>query len=142
MRKIIAMSLMSFILTACYGERLKSLTVETVCPDKPNCVSSLTSVQDKKVEPFILKKESQSWNELDYYLKQQPNVLMIVSNDTTLQMEYKTKWLRFVDDVILHRNGYKVDIRSSSRVGYSDLGANRKRIENLRDDLKSLKIIK
>lgn len=141
MRRIIAMSLMSFILTACYGERLESLTVETACPSKPNCVSSLTSVNDKKVEPFILKQESQSWTKLNDYLKQQPDVLMIVSDNTILQMEYRTKWLRFVDDVILRRNGYKVDIRSSSRVGYSDLGANRKRIENLRVNLKANSII-
>jgi uncharacterized protein (DUF1499 family) len=43
-----------------------------------------------------------------------------------------TRWFRFKDDVVIrivpHANGSRLDIRSMSRIGRSDLGANAKRI--------------
>ena len=42
--------------------------------------------------------------------------------------------MRFTDDLefLLDRERGVIDVRSASRVGYSDLGANRKRVEALR----------
>ena len=43
---------------------------------------------------------------------------------------------RFVDDVdFIVREDGTIDVRSASRVGHSDLGANRRRIEDLRERL-------
>ncbi len=39
---------------------------------------------------------------------------------------------RFVDDVELYCDGKVIRVRSSSRLGYSDLGVNRKRVEAIR----------
>lgn len=49
-----------------------------------------------------------------------------------LHATYTSRLLRFVDDVELRMDGAQLHIRSSSRVGYSDLGANRRRVEDLR----------
>ena len=49
-----------------------------------------------------------------------------------LHATYTSRLLRFVDDVELRVDGAQLQLRSSSRVGYSDLGANRQRIEDLR----------
>jgi uncharacterized protein (DUF1499 family) len=43
--------------------------------------------------------------------------------------------MRFVDDVELLIGGDAVQVRSASRLGYSDLGVNRERIEALRQAL-------
>ena len=43
----------------------------------------------------------------------------------------------FVDDVELRADGQRLQVRSSSRVGHSDLGANRTRVEDLRQRLTS-----
>ena len=52
-------------------------------------------------------------------------------------MEAKTRLLRFVDDVEfeLRTGDGVIAVRSASRVGYSDLGANRRRIEKIRKAL-------
>ena len=50
---------------------------------------------------------------------------------------------RFVDDinVILDADAELIHIRSASRVGHSDFGVNRKRIEALRTELRKLGVI-
>jgi uncharacterized protein (DUF1499 family) len=48
---------------------------------------------------------------------------------------YSSKLMRFVDDVEFRRDGDVWQVRSASRVGHSDMGANRKRIERLRATL-------
>lgn len=50
-------------------------------------------------------------------------------------------WFGFKDDIMIRvrseGEGMRIDIRSSSRVGLSDLGANAKRIRNLLDEIES-----
>lgn len=49
-----------------------------------------------------------------------------------LHVTFTSKLFRFVDDVMLLIDGDIMQVRSSSRVGHSDFGANRERIERLR----------
>ena len=48
--------------------------------------------------------------------------------------EFTSALWRFVDDVefLFDDHARRIDVRSASRVGYSDLGVNRKRIEEIR----------
>lgn len=48
------------------------------------------------------------------------------------RIEYRTRFFRFVDDLELEADGHVLHVRSASRVGNSDLGVNRKRVERLR----------
>jgi uncharacterized protein (DUF1499 family) len=54
-----------------------------------------------------------------------------------LHAEVKSRVFRFVDDLelLLDPASGVVGIRSASRVGYSDLGVNRRRVETLRQQL-------
>jgi uncharacterized protein (DUF1499 family) len=45
---------------------------------------------------------------------------------------YTTPLMRYVDDVEFRRDGDLWHVRSASRVGHSDMGANRKRIDAVR----------
>ncbi|MBK6659829.1 MAG: DUF1499 domain-containing protein [Proteobacteria bacterium] len=49
-----------------------------------------------------------------------------------LHATYTSRLFRFVDDVELRMDGARLQVRSSSRVGYSDLGANAARVADLR----------
>ena len=67
-----------------------------------------------------------------------PNAAIISQEDNYLHATFTSKLFRFVDDVELLLDGDKVHVRSVSRVGYSDLGANRKRVEAIRAALSSI----
>ena len=59
---------------------------------------------------------------------------VIVESDHYLHFECASKLLGFVDDLELFCNPDEgvVHLRSASRLGYSDLGVNRKRAEDIR----------
>lgn len=56
----------------------------------------------------------------------------------------KTAWLGFVDDVVIrvsqHEAGSRVDVRSASRIGLSDLGANAQRIDTFLQQLSGVAV--
>ena len=66
---------------------------------------------------------------------------MIFQDSSYIHAEFRTRLLRFVDDVEfrLESETNEIAVRSASRVGYSDLGANRRRLERLRGELERLR---
>jgi uncharacterized protein (DUF1499 family) len=60
-----------------------------------------------------------------------------------MQAECRSRVFRFVDDLTLHLSAAEniVHIRSASRIGYSDFGVNRSRVENLREKLRQKGIV-
>ncbi|MEM9898790.1 MAG: DUF1499 domain-containing protein [Pseudomonadota bacterium] len=57
---------------------------------------------------------------------------IVQQSDEYIAAVFTTKIMRYKDDVEFRLDDAAVHVRSASRVGYSDLGANRKRIESLR----------
>ena len=53
-------------------------------------------------------------------------------SDSYLSATYMSSIFKFVDDVEVRQDGDVCQIRSGSRVGYSDRGVNRKRVEIIR----------
>lgn len=58
-------------------------------------------------------------------------------SDDYLSATYMSQLFKFVDDVEVRQDGDLCHIRSGSRVGYSDRGVNRKRVETIRSALQS-----
>jgi uncharacterized protein (DUF1499 family) len=58
----------------------------------------------------------------------------VVEVDTYWHLEFRSRVFRFVDDVefLFDREHRLIHVRAASRVGYSDLGVNRKRVEKIR----------
>jgi len=58
---------------------------------------------------------------------------------TTLEATATTRWFGFKDDVVIRltdtSDGVRVDMRSASRLGKSDLGTNAERIQDFLEDL-------
>lgn len=105
------------------------------CPDSPNCVSSLEQNQDSYIEPIHYKGQLETaMNRLKSILKSTDNALITESNEHMIRAEFRTKLFKFVDDVVFlaDETTQTIHMRSASRVGYWDFGANRKRLETIR----------
>tara|TARA_B100000575_G_C23029304_1_gene592659 strand:- start:213 stop:689 length:477 start_codon:yes stop_codon:yes gene_type:complete len=110
------------------------------CPNSPNCVCSDASDRHG-IEPIATNGDPQTtWRHLQDYLNAQPDIKITIAQPDYLKVEAKTRLLRFVDDVEfeLRAEAGIIAVRSASRVGYSDLGANRRRIEKIRRALSRL----
>jgi uncharacterized protein (DUF1499 family) len=66
-----------------------------------------------------------------------PRSTIVKKTDTYLHAEFRSRVFRFVDDLelLLDPATGVVAIRSASRIGYSDLGVNRRRVATLRQKL-------
>ncbi len=66
-----------------------------------------------------------------------PGARIVTSDATYLYAEFTSQWFRFVDDTEfwLDPAAGVIQVRSASRLGESDLGVNRKRIEGIRAQL-------
>lgn len=107
------------------------------CGTKPNCVSSSAeNGSEYYIEPFRADNIEGLWDDLNILLPEMG--FEIVTGDSRyLHATATTRIFGFVDDMefLLDRENGVIEVRSLSRVGYSDLGANRKRIESIRDRL-------
>ena len=106
------------------------------CPDSPNCVNSQAAAGDKHFIPAIEYKctRAQARQRLLEIIRDTGRTRVITSADDYIRAEYTSRIFRFVDDVEFYFPPEPViHVRSASRLGYSDLGANRKRIERIRE---------
>lgn len=113
------------------------------CPSSPNCVSSQAS-GSHAIAPFLLIQPSEkSWQKVISALAEIPRTQIIHTDEKRLHAEVTSLIFRFVDeiDLIFNKAEKRIDIRSASRVGYSDFGVNRQRIEKLRQALQRANII-
>ena len=115
-----------------------------MCPTSPNCVSSQAGDADHYIAPFKIKgKPEAAWAALKQALNAQSRIAITEETGDKLHAEATSLVFRFVDDIdaILVHEANLIHIRSASRVGYSDLGVNRKRVENLRKQLQQAGVI-
>ena len=105
------------------------------CPDSPNCVSSQTQMKGHTIEPLSYKGSlSDAKQALLSVISSLPRTKIILDNDRYIHVTFTSHLMRFVDDVefLFDDTNKQIHVRSASRVGYSDMGVNRKRVENLR----------
>ena len=117
------------------------------CPGSPNCVSS-DMTDSHSIAALDLAGDagdsSEAWQALRAYLETQPRVTIKISESNYLRVEFRTRLLRFVDDVEFHLrvDDNRIAMRSASRLGYSDFGANRRRLESVRQALFAAGVVK
>jgi uncharacterized protein (DUF1499 family) len=109
----------------------------TSCPTTPNCVSSQAPNTDTehKITPLQLSGDNPTtMAKLKQVLQSMPNNKTIKETDNYLYAEFRSKLMGFVDDVefYLDNDTKTIQVRSASRLGESDLGVNRQRIEAIR----------
>ncbi|BAZ49686.1 hypothetical protein NIES4103_22980 [Nostoc sp. NIES-4103] len=109
------------------------------CPNSPNCVSSQSSDAAHKIAPLTFTSTPENAiAALKSVIESLPRTTIITESKDYLYAEFKSALLGFVDDVefYLDRNANVIQVRSASRLGLSDLGVNRQRIETIRAKLK------
>lgn len=105
------------------------------CPDSPNCVSSQTDPADRThfIQPLRYEDASEAaWARLVRLVSSQPRTRVIKVTDRYLHAEVSTLVLRFVDDLEFLLGPAEIHVRSASRLGRTDFGVNRRRVERLR----------
>jgi len=108
------------------------------CPKTPNCVNSQTENEEHYIKPIHFtgtKQEAKGL--LLQILESEKQAKILIAQENYIRVEFTSTLFRFVDDVEFYfpkrqAGETVIHIRSASRVGYSDLGANRKRIERIR----------
>jgi uncharacterized protein (DUF1499 family) len=107
-------------------------------PDRPNCVNSQDTDPEHAIEPLRYKgSKAEARRALLETMAGLPRVQLISDEGDYLHFTVKTLVCRFVDDVEfwLAPEPGVAHVRSASRVGGSDLGVNRKRVETIRQKL-------
>lgn len=110
------------------------------CSKKPNNVSSMTAPSDPQhfIEPLQYQGTRDSvQTKLKAIIQSQPRTAFVTEKNDYWHVTFKTAVMRFTDDVEFYfpEGENLVHVRSASRVGYSDWGVNRKRVEALREAL-------
>ena len=105
------------------------------CPDSPNCVSTQAEDHDHWIAPLTYLGDDDIVVEtLVRIVEQLPRTRVIRKTQNYLYVEFRSALFRFVDDVefFVEAESGRVHLRSASRVGHSDMGVNRERIELIR----------
>jgi uncharacterized protein (DUF1499 family) len=98
--------------------------VSTFATDAEHKIEAIPYTDDPKI----------AWNRIVKLVQETPSAKIITQTDDYLHAEYTSRIFRFVDDVelVLDSGARKIHFRSASRVGHSDIGVNRGRMEDLR----------
>lgn len=113
------------------------------CPGTPNCVNSQSLDAQSKIAPLAYNSTpSEAMAKLKTVIGDMEKTKIITENDNYLYAEFKSKLMGFVDDVefLLDDSAKVIQVRSASRLGESDLGVNRQRVEAIRAKLNELKV--
>jgi len=139
----IILAVCSLVIAACAGERPKYLGVRDgmfkPCPSSPNCVSSQAADEKHRISPLAFKGEpGQAFSSLKHTLVSRSDTTVTETTAEYLRAEFRTR-IGFVDDgeFLLDRSQSLIHVRSASRLGYSDLGKNRSRMEEIRQQFQT-----
>jgi uncharacterized protein (DUF1499 family) len=105
------------------------------CSSRPNCVSTTAEDEQHRIEPLSFSDSpEEAWARVQKVMAEWPRTRVVTVTDTYLHAECVSLLFRFVDDVelLLDREAKVMHFRASARVGRSDLGANRQRMESIR----------
>ncbi|QLE55727.1 DUF1499 domain-containing protein [Nostoc sp. TCL26-01] len=115
----------------------------SACPPSPNCVVSQDADPKHAIDAIAYHVNRDKAREvLLKVLTVVPRTEVVEQTDNYIHALSKSRIFKFVDDVefYLPTNESVIHIRSASRVGDSDLGVNRRRMEQIRLALQDLDI--
>ena len=129
------------LLVGCGGKMPEDLGAESgqlgACPSSPNCVSSAVNASDEEhsiAALAITGDPEAAWAAAREVVSSTPRTTVERAETDYLHAVYVSSLMRYRDDLelLLDREGMRIEVRSASRVGYGDMGVNRARVEALR----------
>ena len=129
------LAIIAMLLTACAGARPTNLGHRggalAPCPESPNCVSSAATDELHRIAAL-----EADWQAARDALAAMPRTVIVTEEAGYVHAECTTPLMGYVDDLeLLRLPGGMIAVRSASRVGHGDMGANRDRVEALRATL-------
>lgn len=106
-------------------------------PNSPNAVSSQTDIEDKKVEPLVFSGGLEdSKNKILSIIDSYKGTEIIKNEKNYIHVIFKTSGMKFRDDVEFYfdERNKLIHFRSASRVGYSDMGLNKERYNEIKNE--------
>jgi len=138
-KAVFLLCLMAWLQEGCSGSRPENLGVVdgrlAPCPDTPNCVSTLSNDPAHRMEPMrYTGSDTAAMEKLAAVISRSQRARILSRTDNYIHAEYVSRIWRFADDVELYLDNATgtIHFRSASRMGYSDLGVNRRRMEAIR----------
>lgn len=106
------------------------------CPDSPNCVSTQALREDAQhyIEPITYTgSAADARQRLLDVIAAMSRTKIVTNEETYIHATFTSLIFRFVDDVqfVIDDETKTIHFRSASRVGYGDMGVNRKRMEEV-----------
>ena len=114
----------------------RSMLLLRSCPSSPNCVSSITSDERHYIAPFAFSGSPEdAVARIREILAGRKDTRILITRSDYLRVEFRT-FLGFVDDgeFLVDAEAHCIHVRSASRIGWWDLGKNRRRLEEIRRD--------
>lgn len=105
------------------------------CPSTPNCVVSQGADEEHAIAPITYTGERATAKaQLVDILSVVPRTKVVEETDSYILAESESRLMGFVDDTefYLPENENVIQVRAAARMGESDLGVNRRRIEQIR----------
>ncbi len=136
-------------LLSCAGTRPNNLGVKdsrlAPCPSSPNCVSSDDADAAHAIGSLqLIMAPERAWPAVHAAVTGLPRTKIIAQTDDYLHAECSSAVFGFVDDLELHLRPAQnlIAVRSAARLGRSDFGVNRRRVESLRSLLRQQGVVK
>lgn len=136
--RIYSLVIVLALLVGCMSNQKSSLTgIESgqlkACPDRPSCVCSTDTRERHVIEPLRVGTQSENpMQAVAAVVGTFPRVTILEQTPDYMHATFTSKIFRFVDDVEFLLDGDNIQVRSVSRIGHSDFGVNRKRVEAIR----------
>jgi len=111
------------------------------CPDSPNCVSTQSTDKARFIESLHYAGSlADARQKLIDILENTKRVRLLKVETDYIHAEFRLSIFQFIDDVELcfPPDQAIIHVKSASRKGYYDFGANRRRVEWLRSTFESL----
>lgn len=128
------------LMVSCAGTRPSNLGVRdgrlAPCPKSPNCVSTESSDEKHRIDPLVYTTSlEEARGRVVEILRGMPRTRVVTLEEGYTHGECSSRLFGFTDDVEFRFDDANktIHFRSASRKGYSDLGVNRKRMEQIRE---------
>jgi uncharacterized protein (DUF1499 family) len=138
-RTVASIAILGMLVIGCTGVRPANLGIKdgklSPCPSSPNCVSSQSSDKAHAIEPLpFTGTVTGAHAALRRLILSMKRAQIVTDVDDYIHAEFTSAIFRFVDDAEfwLDENAKVIHVRSAARIGNSDFGVNRKRMEDIR----------
>ncbi|RDY70245.1 DUF1499 domain-containing protein [Halobacillus sp. SY10] len=112
------------------------------CPKSPNCVSTQTDQEEKKMTALAFSKDLETTKSvIKKVLSEMERTAVETETENYIHAVVESKWMKFKDDVEFYFDQEEevIHFRSASRVGHSDFGVNKKRMKAISEHYESMR---